>query len=72
MSNTKTVIFPDSDTVAVPYGPIWPGTKFVTQRGRTVRHHNVARKDADVHYVDSNDGERIAFVNDYEFFSVVE
>lgn len=71
MSNIKTVIFPDGDSVQVPYGPIWPGTEFVTQRGRTVRHHNVARKNADVHYVESNDGALAAFVNEYEFFSVV-
>lgn len=65
------VTFPDGDSVEVPYGIIVPGSMFTTAAGKDVRYHNVARKNADVHYVELNDGERIAFVNDYEFFSVV-
>lgn len=73
MSNTKTVTFPNGDSVTVPvFSAIKIGQTFTTESGRTVRYHNVARRDADTHIVGyERDGRPIEFINDYEFLEVV-
>lgn len=74
MTKKKTVSLPNGDSVEVPFGPIAIGQRFTTQKGRVVRHHNVARKNADTYSIgcDSRTGEEIKFICDYEFFTIVE